>query len=93
MATAAEYLEALYRALHEQFGVAIVLECGNLVGVQNAIYNAMKDAGDPALSQLSICMSPFADNEIWIVHRKPEEKRDAEAEGRPADDEAYHTSI
>lgn len=62
-------LEWWYEALHEPVG--IILLTSDRHRLMNQLYAARVDAGKPEeLAGLSICMSPTAENELWILHRK-----------------------
>lgn len=62
-----------YRALHSEEGVELV--CSDPNKVMSRLYKARSDAKDDDLKQVSICISPFDPNKLWLVRRKlPDEK-------------------
>lgn len=63
-------LEFWYAALRSPSGVRIrILQGENRLALAK-LYKARTEALDERLASLSICVSPTASDEIWIVHRE-----------------------
>lgn len=61
-------LERWFQALHEPVG--IILYTNDRQRLMNQLYAARKAHDTPEeLMGLSICLSPTAENELWIIHK------------------------
>lgn len=62
-------LEYWFMALREQVG--IILMTNDASRMRQALYIARSEVKDlhPELMSLSICISPSAENELWIIHK------------------------
>lgn len=56
-----------YRALSSPVGVEIV--CSDADQVKQKLYLARREAKDSDLDNISICVSPFDANKLWLVKR------------------------
>lgn len=60
-----------YRALHSELGVELI--CSNVESFRAKLYYARKEAKDPDLSQISVTISPFDRNKLWLVRKRTDE--------------------
>jgi hypothetical protein len=60
-------LEYWYLAHAEQVG--IIVTSNNRAAFMQQLYAARKVSDDPRLMELSICVSPLVENELWIIHK------------------------
>jgi hypothetical protein len=68
MPTNSPLLEWWFSALHEPVG--IILMTTDRHRLMNQLYAARQQHDNPEeLMGLSICLSPTAENELWIVHK------------------------
>jgi len=58
-----------YRALSSPFGIEVV--CSDAEGARTRLYTARKEAKDPDLDQISVCLSPFDPMKLWLVKKRP----------------------
>ncbi len=60
-------LEYLYHALRSKFG--IYLGCSNVTALRGKLYIERTSASDPDLDVISLVISPFNPNHLWLVKR------------------------
>ena len=60
-------LEYFYRALRSKFG--IYLGCSNVTALRGKLYIERTNALDPDLDVISLVISPFNPNHLWLVKR------------------------
>ena len=60
-------LEYFYRALRSKFG--IYLGCSNVTALRGKLYIERSNASDPDLDVISLVISPFNPNHLWLVKR------------------------
>jgi hypothetical protein len=62
--------QALLAALAESIGV--IVEVSDPTAVRNALYRVRAKLADPAMTDLQIRVSPFAEGQLVICHRRVE---------------------
>ena len=61
-------LEYFYKALRSKFG--IYLGCSNVAALRGKLYQERANALDPDLDIISLVISPFNPNQLWLVKRE-----------------------
>lgn len=63
----------MYQALTSPLGICLRTSDGE--AARQKLYAARREAADPALAALGICLSPTDKDEVWIVKKgSPQEK-------------------
>ena len=62
-------LEYWYMALNSPLGVC--LRTSDPERLRQRLYAARREAADPQLDSISVAISPTAEDEVWLVKRKP----------------------
>lgn len=62
----------LYQALSSPLGVCLRTSDGDFA--RQKLYAARREAADPALDGLAICISPSDKDEVWIVKKGSKER-------------------
>lgn len=60
-------LELLYDALRTRLGVSVKVQGMDRERFQRKLYGVRKQADDAELDVLVLSLSPFVDDELWIV--------------------------
>jgi hypothetical protein len=61
-------LDLWYRALHAKIGVEV--SCRDPDAVRSRLYKVRRDCQDADLAQISISLSPFDADKLWLMKRK-----------------------
>jgi hypothetical protein len=59
-----------YRALSSPLGVEVV--CSDTESVRQKLYAVRAEIKDEALKRVSLCISPYDPNKIWLLRKDPE---------------------
>ena len=62
-------LEFWYEALHSRYGIRLRIKSGDRTAARDKLYAERRKAEDPALSKISIVVSPFSEDELWLVKK------------------------
>lgn len=62
-------LDLWYMALQSPYGIEV--SCSETEPVRAKLYNLRREVQDKDLDTLSLCVSPFDPDKLWIVKRKP----------------------
>lgn len=63
-----------YQALHAEHGIELITDDGTQA--RQKLYAARKEVLDPDLDCISICLSPFEPNNLWLVKKTTKVKSD-----------------
>lgn len=70
-------LELWYTAARAKIGIIVATDEPERMRVY--LYKARKEAGDPAIADLSVFTSPTLPGELWITHKVIETQTEADA--------------
>lgn len=65
-------LNYLYQALTSPLGICLRTSDGDFA--RQKLYEARREAADPVLAALAICISPSDKDEVWIVKKDSKER-------------------